>query len=266
MAESYLTLTNKVIARLNEVELTSSNFGNSRGIQTQCKHAINEAIRYVNQKEFNYPFNNTTATKTLTTGTVRYSLPSSTKTLDYNTFRLKKDNDLATSGGRLSILDYNEYINSFITQEDDITTNNLWKFVALSRYQVEYVKGGDKKIAILTNGYMLGRAYDVWLKLIEQGIEVSIYDVWKLKPLNQELLKLNIDEYNYIVTIEEQTLDGGFGSIISEFICDNQLSHKLLRIGLPETFIFENGSRDHLLDTHNLSVDNIYKNIRGFIQ
>ena len=125
MAESYLTLTNKVIARLNEVELTSSNFGSSRGIQTQCKHAINEAIRYINQKEFNYPFNNTTTTKTLTTGTVRYSLPSSTKTLDYNTFRLKKDSDLSSSGGRLAILDYNEYVNSFITQEDDIVTNNL---------------------------------------------------------------------------------------------------------------------------------------------
>ena len=90
MAESYLTLTNKVIARLNEVELTSSNFGSSRGIQTQCKHAINEAVRYINQKEFNYPFNNTTASKTLTTGTVRYSLPSSTKQLIIIHLELKK--------------------------------------------------------------------------------------------------------------------------------------------------------------------------------
>ena len=114
MAESFLTITNKVIARLNEVELTSSNFSNSRGIQTQCKHAVNESVRYINQKEFNYPFNNTTTTKTLTTGTVRYSLPSSTKTLDYNTFRLIKDSDLASAGGRLIILNYNEYINNFI--------------------------------------------------------------------------------------------------------------------------------------------------------
>jgi len=125
MAESYLTLTNKVIARLNEVELTSSNFGSSRGIQTQCKHAVNEAIRFINQKEFNYPFNNTTATKTLTPGTVRYSLPSSTKTLDYNTFRLVKDSDINSVGGKLAILDYNEYVNNYITQEDEITTNNL---------------------------------------------------------------------------------------------------------------------------------------------
>ena len=95
MAESYLTLTNKVIARLNEVALTSSTFSSARGIQIQCQNAVNEAIRFINQREFNYPFNNTTATKSLTPGTVRYSLPSSTKTIDY------------------------------ITQEDEITTNNL---------------------------------------------------------------------------------------------------------------------------------------------
>ena len=57
MAETYLTLTNKVLARLNEVELTSSTFTSARGIQTQAKTAINEAVRYINQREFNYPFN-----------------------------------------------------------------------------------------------------------------------------------------------------------------------------------------------------------------
>jgi hypothetical protein len=125
MAESYLTLTNKVIARLNEVALTSSTFSSARGIQIQCQNAVNEAIRFINQREFNYPFNNTTATKSLTPGTVRYSLPSSTKTIDYNTFRLVKDSDINSIGGRLAIMDYNEYVNNYITQEDEITTNNL---------------------------------------------------------------------------------------------------------------------------------------------
>ena len=125
---------------------------------------------------------------------------------------------------------------------------------------------GNKKIAILTNGYMLGRAHESWLSLIGESYEVSLYDVWKLKPLNQELLKDNLKSYDYIVTIEEQTLDGGFGSIISEFICDNQLPHKLLRLGLPEKFIFENGSRDHLIDTHGLSAEEITNNIKQFVK
>ena len=125
MAESYLTLTNKVLARLNEVQLTSSNFTNARGIQVQAQNAVNESVRYINQKEFQYPFNHSTKTETLVPGTVRYTIPTTAKTVDYNTFRLVKDSDLGSSGGRLYVINYNEYINSYITQEDEITTTNL---------------------------------------------------------------------------------------------------------------------------------------------
>tara|TARA_R110002072_G_scaffold108651_1_gene235550 strand:+ start:1039 stop:1977 length:939 start_codon:yes stop_codon:yes gene_type:complete len=125
MAETFLTLTNKVLVKLNEVELTSANFTSSRGIQTQAKNAVNEAIRYINQREFNYPFNHSTNTETLVPGTVRYSIPTTAKTVDYNTFRVVKDADTATIGGRLRKLDYNQYLNSYITQEDEITTNTL---------------------------------------------------------------------------------------------------------------------------------------------
>ena len=125
MSSSYLILTNNVLGRLNEVQLTASNFDSARGIQTQTKEAINQSIRFINQKEFNFPFNHATETKTLTAGTVRYSLPTSTKHVDYNTFRLIKDDDLATSGGKLGILQYNDYINNYITQEDEIVTTTL---------------------------------------------------------------------------------------------------------------------------------------------
>ena len=116
MAETYLTLTNKVIARLNEVALTSANFTNARGIQVQCQNAVNESIRFINQREFNYPFNHATETKTLTAGVVRYSLPTSTKTVDYHTFRIVKDSDLGNNGYKLGMLDYNDYINRVVNQ------------------------------------------------------------------------------------------------------------------------------------------------------
>jgi len=125
MAESYLTLTNKVISKLNEVALTSANFTSARGIQIQCQDAINEAIRYINQTDYNYPFNHATANQTLTAGVVRYSLPSSTKVVDYNTFRLVKDSDLGSSGGKLRLLNYNDYIDKYITQEDEISSTTL---------------------------------------------------------------------------------------------------------------------------------------------
>ena len=65
MSGTFLSLTNKTLARLNEVQLTSSSFVNARGIQVQAQNAVNEAIRYINQREFNYPFNHSTETKTL---------------------------------------------------------------------------------------------------------------------------------------------------------------------------------------------------------
>jgi|TARA_B100001939_G_scaffold233682_1_gene201403 hypothetical protein len=125
MSGTYITLINSTLARLNEVQLTTGTFANARGIQTQAKNAVNEAIRYINQKEFAYPFNHATETKTLTAGTVRYSLPTSTKHVDYNTFRLVKDEDLGNSGYKLGILQYNDYINNYITQEDTISTTTL---------------------------------------------------------------------------------------------------------------------------------------------
>jgi len=77
------------------------------------------------EREHNYPFNHATATQTLTAGEVSYSLPSSTKTVDYNTFRLVKDSDLSSSGGKIKILNYNDYIDKYVTQEDEINTTTL---------------------------------------------------------------------------------------------------------------------------------------------
>jgi hypothetical protein len=125
MAETYLTLTNKVLAHVNEVELTSATFTAARGVQTQAKNAVNEAIRYINQREFGYPFNHTAYTQVVTAGVVRYSIPTDAKTVDYNTFRLVKDASLGNSGGKLSIIDYNDYVSSYITQEDQINTTTL---------------------------------------------------------------------------------------------------------------------------------------------
>ena len=53
---------------MNEVELTSSNFTSARGVQIQCKNAVNEAIRYINQREFGYSFNHASNSSTLVAG------------------------------------------------------------------------------------------------------------------------------------------------------------------------------------------------------
>ena len=121
MAYTYLDITNEVLARMNEVTLTSSGFGSARGFQIQCKNAVNDSINFINHREFNWPFNHTTGSEILVAGTSRYSIPATAKTVDYDTFRLTKDSTLGSNGGGLVILDYKEYVDRFIDQEDDAT-------------------------------------------------------------------------------------------------------------------------------------------------
>ena len=126
MALTFLSLTNDVITRMNEVVLTSTNFTSARGVQVQCKNAVNEAIRYINQREFGYSFNHAQNSSTLTPGVARYSLPTSTKSVDYNTARIKKDDDLNSAGNNLVSLNYNEYIDKdYPNEEDQIKSTTL---------------------------------------------------------------------------------------------------------------------------------------------
>ena len=126
MALTFLSLTNSVITRMNEVELTSSNFTSSRGIQTQCKNSVNEAIRYINQTEFGYSFNHASNSSTLIAGQARYTIPTSTKSIDYSTARIKKDSDLNAAGNNLATLNYREYIEKdYANKEDDVVATTL---------------------------------------------------------------------------------------------------------------------------------------------
>ena len=62
MASSYLVLINNVLRDLNEVELTSSTFSASRGIQTSVKDYVNRAIDDIINADTEWPFTVTAKT------------------------------------------------------------------------------------------------------------------------------------------------------------------------------------------------------------
>ena len=122
MAYTYLDLTNEVLARFNEVTLTSSGFGSSRGFQTQCKNSINDSYLYLNSRQFTWPFNHSDKSETLVANTPRYSIPTDAKWVDHDTFRITKNSSLGAQGGALSVLDYKDYLEQYIDSEDDTGT------------------------------------------------------------------------------------------------------------------------------------------------
>ena len=119
MAYNYLELVNQINRRLNEVELTSSNFASSLGFYAQAKDAVNSSIRHINQTEYNWPYNHVTKEYVVTANTVRYGNPDDAKIIDANTFRIKEDATLGNATKKLKILSYEEYLEKYIHYEYD---------------------------------------------------------------------------------------------------------------------------------------------------
>ena len=119
-------------------------------------------------------------------------------------------------------------------------------------------------VCIMSSGYMLGRALKVAEKIKEYP--VAVVDLFRTKPIDGTVFEEIVEEYDYIVTLEEQTLSGGFGSVVCETLSDLGLGREVLRIGLPEGYIFQNASRDHLLDNNGLSVEAICEQIDEFVE
>lgn len=117
------------------------------------------------------------------------------------------------------------------------------------------------KVAVVTSGYLLGRALKVANQMGAQGMDVSVVDMWKVKPIDAGLFLQTVRPYDLLVTLEEQSLSGGFGSAVCEQLNDLRCAKPVLRMGLPERYIFENGTREQLLDKNGLSVDTICSRI-----
>lgn len=123
MAYDYIGLTNEVNRRLNEVELTSSNFSNAIGFYAHIKDAVNASIRDINHTHYEWPFNHVLAEETLTAGTTRYAFPTDASTIDFDSFRIKEDATLSNNTVRLSVLTYDDYLQRFVDQEYSTDTS-----------------------------------------------------------------------------------------------------------------------------------------------
>src|SRR5690606_34653177 len=73
------------------------------------------------------------------------------------------------------------------------------------------------------------------------NLEVSHYDLRFIKPLDENLLHYIFTTYNYIITVEDGTVKGGFGTAILEFAAEQNYRIPIKVLGVPDEFI-EHGS------------------------
>ena len=82
-----------------------------------------------------------------------------------------------------------------------------------------------------------------------------------LKPLPEAQLVELMRSHPRVAVIEEAVLDGGIGSAVAALAMDHELDCRLLRIGVPCTFV-EPGSNDELCRAYGLDADGIVARIR----
>ena len=162
MAYNFLSLVNDVNRRLNEVELTSTNFATSTGYYSFAKDAINSSIRHINQEEFEWPWNSVEETEVLTAGTARYSMPYDAKTINMNTFRIKRNNTLNVGTHKLKIMSYEEFLEKHADYEYNSETKGLPTHVVRTpSRELIFFPTADKAYEVVYEYYCL--TYDLEL-------------------------------------------------------------------------------------------------------
>ena len=120
MPYNFIDLVNRVNKSLNEVELTSANFLSAGGWHSFAKEAVNLAIQDINDEPVEWPFYFVQQTLVLTPDQSRYPFPADCKKIDFNTFRIRKDDTLNNKTISLFSIDYEDYLIKYSDMEYNI--------------------------------------------------------------------------------------------------------------------------------------------------
>lgn len=108
---------------------------------------------------------------------------------------------------------------------------------------------GDR-VALVGIGTGVGVCRAAAELLTQSDVTPTVVDARFVKPLDEELLMRLAGEHERIVTVEENTLQGGFGSAVLECVADRHVD--VVRVGLPDAFV-PHGDRARLLEDVGLT-------------
>lgn len=117
-------------------------------------------------------------------------------------------------------------------------------------------------IAILSIGITGNFVQKAIQQLSKTDISICHYDMRWVKPLDTEILHTVFKNFDQIITIEDGTLAGGFGSAVLEFMCDNTYRANIKRLGIPDKFI-EHGTQQELYKVCGFDTEAIVSTIKS---
>lgn len=144
-----------------------------------------------------------------------------------------------------------------------LTRKNVYKIyndnAEIKIGKANVLKEGDD-ITVIAMGLMVHEALKAANKLEKEGINITVIDMFTLKPIDKETIIKYAKKSKLIITAENHNITNGLGSAVSEVLSEN-IPTKLVRIGVNDKF-GQVGTLEYLQDTYGLNSENIIKKIK----
>jgi 1-deoxy-D-xylulose-5-phosphate synthase len=121
-----------------------------------------------------------------------------------------------------------------------------------------------KDIAVLTFGHPGNFAAAAIRDVKQEGINPAHYDMRFVKPLDEEMLHEVFSNYNKVITVEDGTIVGGFGSAILEFMNEHGYKADVKILGIPDSLV-EHGTPKQLYDEIGIDANAIAAMLRKMV-
>ncbi len=126
----------------------------------------------------------------------------------------------------------------------------------------ELVKG--EKICLVSTGIMTHKAIKVAHLLKDSPTKIGVIDIFMLKPLNEASFLEVLNQYDWVITLEEAFINkGGLDSLVASAIDRKDSKVRLKRMGFGDAYVFDMGSREHLHQLNHLDEKSVIKTIEA---
>ena len=125
------------------------------------------------------------------------------------------------------------------------------------------IDGDD--IAILSVGHPGNFVSEAAQLLEKKNISIAHYDMRFVKPLDKKLLHEVAKNYSKVITVEDGTIVGGFGSAVLEFMNENKYQIHLKILGVPDRYI-DHGTPKELQHECGFDVEGIVKSVQAMVK
>jgi 1-deoxy-D-xylulose-5-phosphate synthase len=120
-------------------------------------------------------------------------------------------------------------------------------------------------IVILSFGHPGNFAASAIRELKNDGINPAHYDMRFAKPLDEEMLHEVFNKFEKVITVEDGTVKGGFGSAVLEFMAEHRYNAEVKIMGIPDRLV-EHGTPKQLYEEISIDANGIINRVRSMME